>query len=295
MAGMTLTAQATRPDYPHDINVDLHMHSTASDGALAPQDVMARAAANGVQILALTDHDTIGGQREAQETAQALGLMYIPGVEISVTWGSETIHVVGLNFDLNNSGLQDTLASIQHGRMARARAMADSLMVHGVPDIFDEAMSFAGNPELIGRTHFARAMVARGVCSDMNQVFQKYLTPGKPGYFAHEWTSLSRAVGAILGAGGVAVLAHPARYRLSAIGHWALIDEFKALGGTAIEVVTGSHSDQEARRFQRVAVEHGLHASRGSDFHAEGESRFDVGAVPPLPDATRPVWHGWPH
>jgi 3',5'-nucleoside bisphosphate phosphatase len=286
---------APAPAYPHDINVDLHMHSTASDGALAPEAVVARAAQNGVQILALTDHDTVGGQHAAQETARSLGLAYVTGVEISVTWGGETIHVVGLNFDLTHPGLRDTLAGIQHGRMARARAMADGLMAHGLPDIFDDAMSYAGNPELIGRTHFARAMVARGLCSDMNQVFQKYLTPGKPGYFAHEWTSLSRAVGAIRAAGGVAVLAHPARYRLSAIGHWALIDEFKTLGGTAVEVVTGSHSDQEARRFQRVAIEQGLHASRGSDFHAVGESRFDVGAVPPLPDATRPVWHGWPH
>jgi 3',5'-nucleoside bisphosphate phosphatase len=291
MTAMTASA----PAYPHDINVDLHMHSTASDGALAPEDVVARAAQNGVCILALTDHDTIAGQRAAQETARSLGLAYVTGVEISVTWGGETIHVVGLNFDLTHPGLLDTLAGIQHGRMARARAMADGLVAHGLPDIFDDAMSYAGNPELIGRTHFARAMVARGLCTDMNQVFQKYLTPGKPGYFAHEWTTLSQAVGGIRAAGGVAVLAHPARYRLSAIGHWALIDEFKTLGGTAVEVVTGSHSDQEARRFQRVAIEQGLHASRGSDFHAVGESRFDVGAVPPLPDATRPVWHGWPH
>jgi predicted metal-dependent phosphoesterase TrpH len=169
------------------------------------------------------------------------------------------------------------------------------LVEHGLPDVLEQAQHYAGNPDLIGRTHFARAMVAAGICPDMSEVFQRYLVPGKPGYVPHEWASLGRAVKAICGAGGVAVLAHPARYRLSAIGQWALIDEFKALGGLGIEVVTGSHSDQEARRFQRVAVEQSLFASRGSDFHAEGESRYDVGAVPPLPDGTLPVWHGWMH
>ncbi len=281
--------------YPHDINVDLHMHSTASDGALSPEALVARAAGNGVQIMALTDHDTVAGQQAAREAAVQFGVQYVHGVEISVTWGGETIHVVGLDFDPTHAGLADILAGIRDGRLGRARAMADGLVAHGLPDLFDEAMSHAENPGLIGRTHFARALVARGLCPDMNSVFQRYLTPGKPGYLAHTWASLSQAVGAIRGAGGVAVLAHPARYRLSAIGLWALIDEFKTLGGSAVEVVTGSHTDREARRFQQLAVEHKLHASRGSDFHAVGESRFDVGAVPPLPDATRPVWHGWAH
>jgi len=281
--------------YPHDLNVDLHMHSTASDGALDPADLVARAVANGVQIMALTDHDTVAGQAAAREAARHSGVHYVHGVEISVTWGGETIHVVGLDFDPNHTGLSDTLLAIQVGRLGRARAMARGLVDHGLPDLFDQAMGYAQNPTLIGRTHFARALVAQGICSDMNTVFQRFLTPGKPGYLAHQWASLSQAVGAIRGAGGVAVLAHPARYRLSAIGHWALLDEFKALGGSAIEVVTGSHTEKEARRFQQVAVEHQLHASRGSDFHAVGESRFDVGAVPPLPDATRPVWHGWAH
>lgn len=281
--------------YPHDINVDLHMHSTASDGALAPEALVARAVANGVRILALTDHDTLAGQAAACEAARQMGVHYVHGVEISVTWGGETIHVVGLGVDPANMPLAKTLTAIQEGRLGRARAMAQGLVAQGLPDVMDQAMGFAQNPTLIGRTHFARALVARGICPDMNAVFQRFLTPGKPGYLAHTWASLSQAVGAILGAGGTAVLAHPARYRLSAIGHWALLDEFKALGGSAIEVVTGSHSEKEAKRFQRVALEHGLKASRGSDFHAEGESRFDVGAVPPLPDATCPVWHGWAH
>jgi predicted metal-dependent phosphoesterase TrpH len=279
--------------FPHDINADLHMHSTASDGALSPEQVVRRAAANGVQVLALTDHDTVSGQQSAMETARGLGLHYVPGVEISVTWGGETVHVVGLQIDIEHPQLNHTLSQIREGRQTRAKAMAAHLVSHGLPDLLEDAKSHAANADLIGRTHFARAMVARGLCSSMGDVFQRYLTPGKPGYQAHQWATLTQAVTAIRASGGVAVLAHPARYRLSAIGHWALIDEFKTLGGQAIEVVTGSHSDQDARRFQRVAVEQGLHASRGSDFHAEGESRFDVGVVPPLPDATRPVWHNW--
>jgi 3',5'-nucleoside bisphosphate phosphatase len=280
---------------PHDLNVDLHMHSTASDGALSPSELVARAHGNGVEILALTDHDTLSGQQEARETAQRLGVHYVHGVEISVTWAGETIHVVGLQVDIGHEPLQQVLAGIQQGRHRRAQEMASRLVAHGLPDILEDAKGFARNPDLIGRTHFARALVARGICPDMQSVFQAFLTPGKPGYTPHEWASLTKAVGAIRGAGGVAVLAHPARYRLGAIGQWALIDEFKTLGGTALEVVTGSHSDTEARRYQRIAIEHGLHASRGSDFHAPQESRFDVGAAPPLPDATRPVWHGWVH
>ena len=281
--------------YPHDINVDLHMHSTASDGALAPDELVRRAAGNGVRILALTDHDTLAGQDTAMAVSRDLGLRWVSGVEISVSWGGETLHVVGLDFELRDPGLCGLLDSISLGRQARAQAMAEALVAHGLPDILPDARSHARNPLLIGRTHIARALVQRGICADMGEVFQRFLTPGKPGYQPHQWASLSAAVTAIRGAGGVAVLAHPARYRLSAIGQWALFDEFKTLGGSAIEVVTGSHSDRDARRFQQIAVEHGLHASRGSDFHAEGESRFDVGAVPPLPDATRPVWHGWVH
>lgn len=281
--------------YPHDLNVDLHMHSTASDGLLAPELLVARAAQNGVKILSLTDHDTLAGQPAAMETARSMGLRYIPGVEVSVTWGSETVHIVGLNVDVQNRVLNETLLAIQQGRESRAQKMASLLISHGLPDLLEAARGYARNPELIGRTHFARAMVAKGICPHMDAVFQSYLTPGKPGYLQHQWASLTEAVTSIRAAGGIAVLAHPARYRLSAIGHWALIDEFKTLGGSAIEVVTGSHTAQEARRFQRVALEHGLQASRGSDFHGDGESRFDVGAVPALPDATLPVWHAWAH
>lgn len=278
---------------PHDINVDLHMHSSASDGELAPCVLVKRAAANGVQMMALTDHDTIAGQKEAQKTAGEHGIDYVCGVEISVTWGGQTLHVVGLNIDPDHDGLNQGLRDIQIGREKRAQKIARSLMDEGLPDLLGPAKSYARNPDLIGRTHFARAMVEAGICPDVNEVFQRYLVPGKPGYVAHEWATLTQAASWIQNSGGVAVLAHPARYRLNAMTQWALFEEFKALGGSAIEVVTGSHTEQEARRYQRVALEHGFSASRGSDFHGPDESRFDVGCVPPLPDATRPVWHDW--
>lgn len=286
--------QAPAP-YPHDINVDLHMHSTASDGELSPSDLVARAHGNGVRIMALTDHDTLAGQAEARATALALGIFYICGVEISVTWGGQTLHIVGLDIDPQDAGIQKGLASIQAGRQARAVQMADALKQEGLGDLLQSARSHARNPDLIGRTHFARAMVERGLCTDMADVFSRYLVPGKPGYVAHQWASLTEAVGWICGAGGMPVLAHPARYRLNALTQWALIEEFKTLGGKGIEVVTASHTEQESRRYQRVSIEHGLDASRGSDFHGPDESRFDVGRVPPLPDATRPIWHAWAH
>jgi predicted metal-dependent phosphoesterase TrpH len=281
--------------YPQDINVDLHMHSTASDGRLAPAALMARAHANGVQVVALTDHDTLLGQDEAQQAASDLGIHYVPGVEISVTWAGETIHIVGLQVDPAHAGLNQGLAAIQSGRRQRARAMVDGLMAEGLPDLFEAAQAYAQNKDLIGRTHVARALVAHGSCETMDEVFQRYLVPGKPGYVAHQWAGLTEAVGWIRASGGIAVIAHPARYRLNALTHWALLQEFKALGGQALEVVTGSHTVQEARRYQRIALEHGFLASRGSDFHGPDESRYDVGCVPPLPDATRPVWHGWAH
>lgn len=281
--------------YPHDLNVDLHMHSSASDGALSPEDLVLRAQANGVRLMALTDHDTLAGQARAQQAARDLGVAYVTGVEVSVTWAGETLHIVGLGVDTGHQGLADQLQAIQSGRQQRAQQMAQGLVQAGLPDLLQTARSYAHNPDLIGRTHFARAMVEAGICSDMNEVFQRFLVPGKPGYVPHEWATLSGAVGAICQAGGTAVLAHPARYRLNALSQWALIQEFKALGGSGIEVVTGSHTAQEARRYQKVALEHGLDASRGSDFHGPGESRFDVGCVPPLPDASRPIWHGWLH
>ncbi|HEX7635187.1 MAG TPA: 3',5'-nucleoside bisphosphate phosphatase [Noviherbaspirillum sp.] len=274
-------------------NVDLHCHSTVSDGALTPAAVAARAKANGVDVWALTDHDETGGIAQAREAACALGLRYVTGVEISVTWAGKTVHIVGLQIDETNENLVRGLASTRSGRERRAHEMAAQLAAAGIPDAFEGASKFVGNPNLISRTHFARYLVERGICQDTASVFRNYLVEGKPGYVPHRWATLKDAVGWIRGAGGMAVVAHPGRYDFSDLELDAFLNEFKQLGGVGIEVVTGSHTVEEFARFAHVAKTYGFLASRGSDFHAPGESAVELGALPPLPATVVPVWHNW--
>ncbi len=275
------------------LNIDLHCHSTVSDGVLAPVDVVARAHANGVNVLALTDHDEIAGLAEAHSRAQELGLRFINGVEISVTWAGETVHIVGLNIDPANPVLVEGLANTRNGRMRRAQQIAQSLEMAGHAGTLDEALAFADNPDLISRTHFARVLVARGVAPDVRSVFKSYLSPGMPGYIPMQWATLADAVTWIRVAGGVAIIAHPGRYRYSANAFHELYAQFKDLGGTGIEVVSGSHTPDQYHEYTGVARRYGLLASRGSDFHAPGEGRSDLGSLPPLPQGVRPVWHDW--
>lgn len=275
------------------LNVDLHCHSTVSDGSLAPAAVAARAKAGGVDVWALTDHDEIGGIAQAREAAHALGLRYVTGVEISVTWASHTIHIVGLNFDETNEDLIKGLESTRSGRERRAYEMADQLAAVGIPNAFEGALKYVGNPDLISRTHFARHIVEKGICRDIHEVFSRFLTEGKPGYVPHRWATLQDAVKWIRGAGGIAVVAHPGRYDLTETEQDIFLAEFKRAGGTGVEVVTGSHTVEEFGIYARVARAHGLLASRGSDFHAPGESQTELGSLPPLPPSLTPVWHDW--
>ena len=275
------------------LNIDLHCHSTISDGRLAPAAVAARAKANGVDVWALTDHDEVTGIAAARAAAASLALEFIAGVEISITWGGQTIHIVGLQIDDTNSQLLAGLAATRHGREQRAREMAQQLADVGIADCFEGALKFVGNPDLIGRTHFARHLVTSGVCPDIASVFKNYLTEGKPGFVPHRWATLQQAVEWIRAAGGTAVVAHPGRYALSELQRNALLDEFIQHGGKAIEVITGSHAVEEYATWARVATQFGLRASRGSDFHAPGESRVDLGALPPLPSSVTPVWADW--
>ncbi|MEO7242706.1 MAG: 3',5'-nucleoside bisphosphate phosphatase [Variovorax sp.] len=272
------------------LNADLHCHSVVSDGTLTPEALAERAAANGVQLWALTDHDEIGGQHRARAAAAANGMQYLTGTEISVTFASETVHIVGLGFDAADATLRQGLEATRGGREARAREMADGLAKVGIPGTYEGALKFVGNPELISRTHFARHLVESGVCSDTHEVFRKYLVEGKPGFVAHRWASLKNAIGWITGAGGVAVIAHPGRYKFTANEEYALFIEFEAHGGRAIEVVTGSHSPAEYVEYADKAREFGFAASRGSDFHGPGESHMDLGRLPPLPPELTPVW-----
>ena len=272
------------------LNADLHCHSIVSDGTLTPEALAERAAENGVQLWALTDHDEIGGQQRAAAAAKTHGMRYLTGVEISVTFAHETVHIVGLGFDADDANLQAGLQATRGGRGARAQEMSDGLAKVGIHGAYEGALKFVGNPELISRTHFARFLVESGVCNETHEVFRKYLTEGNPGYVPHHWASLRNAVGWITGAGGIAVIAHPGRYKFTPNEEYALFSEFKAHGGQACEVVTGSHTAAEYVEYTATALEFGMAASRGSDFHSPTESRTDLGALPYLSGTLTPVW-----
>ena len=272
------------------LNADLHCHSVISDGTLTPEALAARAKANGVELWALTDHDETGGLQRAAAAARAQDLSFLTGAEISVTFAGETVHIVGLGFDADNTALTQGLHNTRGGRSQRAMDMAEGLAKVGIKGAFEGALKFVGNPELISRTHFARFLVESGVCSETHEVFRKYLTEGKPGFVPHRWATLRDAVTWITQARGVAIIAHPGRYKFTANEEYALFTEFKAHGGQAVEVVTGSHTTQEYVKYAETAKEFGLAASRGSDFHSPDESRTDLGALPFLPGELTPVW-----
>ena len=275
---------------PTYLNADLHCHSVVSDGTLTPEALAERARGNGVDLWALTDHDEIGGLHRARAAAQAQGMAFLTGVEISVTFASETVHIVGLGFDANNSQLAQGLATTRGGRDGRALEMAQQLAQVGIAGAYEGALKYVGNPALISRTHFARFLIETGVCKETSEVFRKYLIEGKPGFAPHRWAALGDAVRWITQAGGVAVIAHPARYRLTANEEFALFSEFKEHGGQGVEVVTGSHSAPEYAIYAAMAKEFGLVASRGSDFHSPDESHIDLGTLPALPSSVTPVW-----
>ena len=272
------------------LNADLHCHSVVSDGTLTPEALAERAKANGVNLWALTDHDELGGQQRAKAAASALNLDYLAGVEISVTWMGQTIHIVGLGIDANHQGIIEGLRSTREGRGNRAKLMAEQLLKVGIPGAYEGALHFAGNHDLISRTHFARYLVEQGVCKDTEHVFKNYLVEDKPGYVPHMWAKLDDAVSWIKAAGGVAVIAHPGRYNFNAMQMDELYKHFKDLGGLGIEVITGSHSPDQYKTYAKIAQQYGFLASRGSDFHDPSESHIDLGTLPHLPDHLTPVW-----
>jgi 3',5'-nucleoside bisphosphate phosphatase len=272
---------------------DLHSHSTRSDGLLKPAELTARAAERGVKVFALTDHDDLGGLAEARTCAELAGLTFINGVEISITWAGQTLHVVGLGIDPEDTLLAAGLGRLREGRAQRARAIAAELARSGIEDSLEGARRYVTNPELVGRAHFARHLVERGHARDVNAVFKRFLAWDKPGYVPHQWASLEEALGWIKASGGVAVLAHPGRYKLTDLQCDVLFDEFKQAGGVAIEVVTGSHTPAQYVRYARYAQRFGLLASVGSDFHGPGEGYRDVGELPPLPRGCTPIWSAW--
>ncbi|MEY2780981.1 MAG: hypothetical protein RL307_685 [Pseudomonadota bacterium] len=272
------------------LNADLHCHSVVSDGTLTPTALAHRAKGNGVELWALTDHDEIGGCAEAAQAAQALGMAYLSGVEISVTFAGKTVHIVGLGFDATDPRMVSGLSQTRGGRGQRAQDMAEQLAQVGIKGAYEGALRYAGNPELISRTHFARFLVESGVCKETHEVFRRFLTEGKPGFVPHRWANLGDAVRWIREGGGMAIVAHPARYGFTPTEEFALFSEFKQHGGEGVEVLTGSHTSQEAINYAQVAREFGLAASRGSDFHSPEESHTDLGTLPWLPGDLTPVW-----
>ncbi|HMN93548.1 MAG TPA: 3',5'-nucleoside bisphosphate phosphatase [Hydrogenophaga sp.] len=292
MAGPVVRTGGAAYNHPvsHLLNADLHSHSLISDGTLTPEALALRASAQGVELWALTDHDELAGQARALEAACRLGLRYLTGTEISVSFAGTTVHIVGLGMDTEHPALVEGLRATRGGREARARAMSADLERAGIGGAYEGALRYVDNPELISRTHFARHLVDSGVCADTHEVFRRFLAEGKPGYVPHRWASLRDAVTWITGAGGVAVVAHPARYRLTTNEEYALFSEFRQLGGQAVEVVTAAHSQAETVKYADFCREFGLAASRGSDFHSPQESRIDLGQLPDLPGGVRPVW-----
>ncbi len=272
------------------LNADLHCHSTVSDGTLTPETLAQRAFDNGVELWSLTDHDEVGGQKRAAAAARSLGMKYLTGTEISVTFLEQTVHIVGLGFDPDHPALIEGLYQTRNGREQRAREMAEGLAKVGIHGAFEGALKFVGNPDLMSRTHFARFLVESGVCKETHEVFRKYLTEGKPGFVPHRWARLKDALNWIHQAGGMAVIAHPARYKFTSNEEFALFTEFKGHGGQGVEVVTGSHTAAEFVTYAATAKEFGLAASRGSDFHSPDESHTDLGTLPYLPGELTPVW-----
>ncbi len=273
--------------------IDLHCHSTVSDGVLTPTEIVNLAGEKGIKVMALTDHDDVDGLATARASAETQGIQFIDGVEISVTWRRRTLHIVGLKINPEYQPLVDGLSNIRLGRHTRAVGMAQSLAKIGIHGALEGAYEYSKG-SIISRTHFARYLIEKGYAKDTKAVFKHYLVKGKPGYFEHQWASLEDALAWITGSGGVAVIAHPGRYDLGRVTMLELMHEFRALGGSAIEVVTGSHSVDQYQEFAKIAKQFDLAASMGSDYHGKGQTYIEMGRLPSLPSNCLPVWHDWP-
>lgn len=272
--------------------IDLHCHSTISDGLYSPEQLIAYAHAQGVKVLALTDHDDMSGLSRARKAAEQHGMQFINGVEISVTWKKRTLHIVGLKVNPDYIPLKTALDAVKQGRLDRAKLMAEGLAKVGIEGSFEGAQAIAGN-SIMTRSHVARFLVEAGHVKDVKTVFKKYLVKGKPGFVEHEWMTLEEAVTLIKDSGGVAVIAHPGRYDLGRTNMPLLMHQFRMCGGEAIEVVTGSHTPPQYTQFAKIAHQFSLKSSLGSDFHGPGMSYMAMGRIAELPANCVPVWQGW--
>lgn len=271
---------------------DLHSHSNASDGTLEPRELVQKAAQAGIDVLALTDHDTVDGIDEAVAEAPGAGIALVAGVEISVTWNKQLLHIVGLGVDTGCETLREGLRRLQQARRERAEEMGRMLEKQGIEGAYAGARALA-NGRVIGRSHFARFLVDEGHVANMRKVFRSYLGHGKPGFVAREWATLEEAVSWIHGAGGQAVIAHPARYPFSITKLKRVLQDFIEIGGEGLEVISGSHSREDNANMARLAREFGLLASMGSDYHGPECPWLSLGRLAPLPDGLTPIWHDW--
>lgn len=271
---------------------DLHTHSTASDGSLMPEALVARAIDHNVDVLALTDHDGTEGINAAQKAAEGTALQLIAGVELSVSWGSRTVHIVGLNIDINNERLQEGLSQLREYRIGRAQEIAKRLAKAGIERALEGAREYASDV-MLGRVHFAQFLVKQGLAKDNNDVFKRFLVRGKPGYVPGKWADFEQAMSWITDAGGQAVIAHPARYKMTATKLARLTAEFKELGGAAIEVVSGRQHPEEIKTLARLTNKFELLASCGSDFHTPDNTWVELGRIAPLPQNVIPIWSTW--
>lgn len=271
------------------INIDLHTHSTASDGRLTPTELVNAAADGGVQCLALTDHDTTAGLGAAQLAAEQRQIQFIPGVEISVTWQRRTLHIVGLAIDSQTPALKAGLEKLQATRVERAQTIARKLEKLGVENAYKKAEQ-AANGGQITRTHFARLLIEAGICATMQQCFKRYLKPGKPAYASVQWAALEQAINWIHTAGGVAVLAHPLAYGMTGAWRARTLQAFSRAGGNAIEVHCGNSNPQDIKISAASALEYGLLGSVGSDFHGPEQRWLKLGRPLTLPAPITPVW-----
>ncbi|ASP40404.1 phosphatase [Bacterioplanes sanyensis] len=270
--------------------IDLHCHSTASDGKLAPSALVERAAGQGVEVLALTDHDTLAGQQEARGAAERLGIQLVSGIELSCVWGGATIHIVGLDMQLDSAAMQQAEVAQLEARKQRAHTIAERLSRRLHTDIpLAEIQRYAGG-ELVGRPHFAQYLVDQQLVPSMAVAFKKYLGAGKPGDVKANWPALEQVVRWIVDAGGIAVLAHAHLYKMTRTKLRACISDFIDAGGRALEVSYGNMDADQQRRMVALAQEFELLGSCGSDFHGPNRFGLDLGVMPAFPADIEPVW-----
>jgi len=271
---------------------DLHCHSFCSDGILSPEQLVSRAKEKEVSVLAVTDHDTVTGIRRARAQAAIEEIELISGIEFSSVWQGRNIHILGLNVDTESAALQKSVGEQEQRRRDRGEVIAKKLEAIGIVGALDGAKAHAGS-DMVGRPHFARWLVEQGVTRTIDQAFKRYLGAGKPGDVKQMWPDIADVVDIINASGGVAVIAHPLKYKMTRTKLCSMAADFVDCGGQGIEVVSGRQNVHESADLAKIGVKYGLYGSMGSDFHAPSGPWAELGCCPPMPVSIEPVWSLW--